>query len=400
MKGHFWRFFMIKSIKFQNFLSFYPEGEVDFSVNKHAPETFHFMECGSHRLSKASVILGPNGSGKSNVLLAIRQLKNFIAHSFSASETGNEYYGPHEAQKNKPLSFEVEFYIKKTLHKYSITLDKERVLLETLEHRLHQRMSLVYLRKYNSSKGSYDFESKELKLKGDFINMVRPNASVISTGSQFNIEKFNQIKNYWQSISFISPYIGNDIYEDSRYFYKHEDQFKKVKSYLKQLDLGLTDILIEQKERIRRDEKVDLIHLPYGVHPHKNRTFKIPFIYESFGTQRLYQILRIILPVLNHGSLCLIDEIESSLHSDMLPFLCDLFVAPESNPKGAQLLCTTHASNLLSEFSKYQVFLTEKNKNCESEIYRLDHLEGVRSDDNLSGKYLAGVYGGVPNIDI
>ena len=55
---------------------------------------------------------------------------------------------------------------------------------------------------------------------------------------------------------------------------------------------------------------------------------------------------------------------------------------------------------LMSDLSKYQIFLVEKNPECESEVYRLNDVEGVRSDDNLFKKYLAGSYGGVPDIDL
>ena len=42
--------------------------------------------------------------------------------------------------------------------------------------------------------------------------------------------------------------------------------------------------------------------------------------------------------------------------------------------------------------------LVEKNKECKSEVYRLDELKGVRRDDNIYAKYMAGAYGAVPNI--
>ena len=394
---------MIKSIKFQNFLSFYSGGEVDFAVNEHAPDTFDFMKCGGQRLSKISVILGANGSGKSNVLKAILWLRNFIVHSFSETKRENIYYNPHKAQKDQPSYFEAEFYIEQKLYKYSLKLDKERVLLEKLEHRPDQRMCLLYLRKYNASNKSYNFnDGNELKLKSDFANMVRPNASFISTGSQFNHKKLTQIKNYWEYIALSSTFLNEttNVFRSSQFYFKNKNYFDDVKKYLKQMDLGLSDIFIKEIVNKSEEDQTKFFYFPYGNHKYKNQTFEVPFVYESLGTQKLYNMLRIILPALNKGSLCIIDEIESSLHPEILPFFSHLFVSPESNPKGAQLLCTTHAPTLLNELSKYQVFLTEKNKNCESEIYRLDDLEDVRADDNLFRKYLAGAYGGVPDIDI
>ena len=392
---------MIKSIKFQNFTSFYHEGEVNFSVDDEAPKTYHFKKCGSHRLSKVSAILGANSSGKSNVLYAIIFLGRFIAHSFSETGKGINI-SSHEAQVNKPSYFEVEFYIKEQLYKFSLELDQKRVILEVLEHYINQDMKILYSRKYDASKNAYIFDpADELKIEENFKNRVRPNASVISTGSQFNYDKLNQIKNYWDCIIF-SPYDEDiNILLDSHFYFKNKNYFDKAKEYLKKLDLGLSDITIEETEQKTSKNKIETIYLPYGVHKHKSKEFKIPFIYESFGTQKLYTLLRMILPALDTGSLCVIDEIESSLHPDMLPFICNLFASEDSNPKGAQLLCTTHAPTLLSEVSsKHQIFLTKKNKDCESEIYRLDEVEGIKPDDNLFGEYLAGAYGGVPEIDV
>ena len=395
---------MIKSIQFRNFLSFYPEGRIDFSVNEHAPDTFHFTKCGHHRLSKGSAILGANGSGKSNVLKAISYLVYFIAHSFSETKEKKVYNGFHEAHRDQLSYFEAEFYVEQILHKYSLQIDKNRVLLEKLEHCPQQKMCLLYDREYDPSKDSYNFKNT-IGLKDDFITMVRSDASVISTGSQFNHKKLDQIKNYWNlafSLSPPSPLLSfetTNIFQYSKFYFENKSNFDHIKKYLKQVDLGLSDISIEKKEHTTPEGQTDTVYLPYGIHKHKNQEFKIPFIYESLGTQKLYFMLGNIFFALDSGSLFIIDEIESSLHPDMLPFILSLFVSPESNSKGAQLLCTTHAPTLLSELSKYQIFLTEKNQNCESEIYRLDDVKDVRADDNLFRKYLAGTYGGIPNID-
>ncbi|MCX5783120.1 MAG: abortive infection protein, partial [Elusimicrobia bacterium] len=47
---------------------------------------------------------------------------------------------------------------------------------------------------------------------------------------------------------------------------------------------------------------------------------------------------------------------------------------------------------------KEQVTLVEKNSDCESKTYRLDEIKGVRRDDNIYAKYMAGAYGAIPNI--
>jgi hypothetical protein len=44
------------------------------------------------------------------------------------------------------------------------------------------------------------------------------------------------------------------------------------------------------------------------------------------------------------------------------------------------------------------VILVEKNQECVSDAWRLDSVKGVRADDNLYAKYMAGAYGAIPQV--
>ena len=393
---------MIKSIMFNNFTSFSGEGKIDFSVNEHAPKTHAFKKCGDDRLSKISTILGANGSGKSNALKVISYLKRFIANSFFLKPK-HPSCNPYRLQKNKPSYFEVEFYIEQKLYKFCLKINIERVLLESLDYRPEQRMRNLYLREYNPTTNSYTFKvADELKLKKDFINMVRPNASVVSTAMQFNNERLSQIKKYWNDMNllFYRSYDPiREMLDTSHFYFKNKTYFDEAKDYIKEMDLGLSDIQIEEVKGIvvEPNSKEKILYTTSGKHQHKGKPFMLSFIEESQGTQQVYALLTLILPSLKKGTPCVIDELESSLHPDMLPFICNLFIQPKSNPYGSQLICTTHAPIIFRLLSKYQVFLTEKNKDCESEIYRLDEVEGIRPEDDLAKNYLAGAYGGVPD---
>ena len=93
------------------------------------------------------------------------------------------------------------------------------------------------------------------------------------------------------------------------------------------------------------------------------------------------------------------DEIDVNLHPEIVMSLLDLFLQPETNPKNAQLVFSTHSHLVLSKVNKYQITLVEKNINGISESWRLDEMSGVRSDDNYYLKYIAGAYGAFPNIN-
>lgn len=83
-----------------------------------------------------------------------------------------------------------------------------------------------------------------------------------------------------------------------------------------------------------------------------------------------------------------------------------MFSDPEANPRGAQMLFTTHDVTLLHTLlgddrvlDRDTVWLTEKDADGATELYPLTSLRPPpRKDDNLFRKYLLGSYGGVPRV--
>ena len=104
-----------------------------------------------------------------------------------------------------------------------------------------------------------------------------------------------------------------------------------------------------------------------------------------------------ILPVLESGGMAIIDEIDNDLHPHLLPHLIDLFKFEHTNPHQAQLIFSCHTPEVLNILKKHQIYLVQK-ENQESEAWRLDEVVGVRADDNLYAKYMAGAFDAVPNV--
>lgn len=112
----------------------------------------------------------------------------------------------------------------------------------------------------------------------------------------------------------------------------------------------------------------------------------------------MFVLLKNILNALVQGSVAVIDEFDVNLHPDIIRALYELFVQPSTNKHNAQLLLSTQSHALLNELDKYQITLVEKDEKGESDAWRLDDVDGVRSDDNYYAKYLAGAYGAVPRL--
>ncbi|MGP3427029.1 AAA family ATPase, partial [Escherichia coli] len=68
-----------------------------------------------------------------------------------------------------------------------------------------------------------------------------------------------------------------------------------------------------------------------------------------------------------------------------------------TNPHQAQLIFTCHTPEVLNRLQKHQIYLCEKQQQI-SDAWRLDEVVGVRADDNLYAKYMAGALGAVPEL--
>ncbi|CAA7626442.1 conserved hypothetical protein [Magnetospirillum sp. UT-4] len=118
---------------------------------------------------------------------------------------------------------------------------------------------------------------------------------------------------------------------------------------------------------------------------------------ESDGTRRLLVILQAAFNALDTGGLLIVDELSSSLHTKAAEAILALFCDRATNPKGAQIIATTHDTNLLrSEWLRRdQVWFTEKDEGGATHLYPLSDFR-TRPGDNFEKGYLQGRYGAIP----
>lgn len=127
----------------------------------------------------------------------------------------------------------------------------------------------------------------------------------------------------------------------------------------------------------------------------------LPLSEESAGTITLFGLAVGLLYALERGDLLVIDELESSLHPMLALEIVRLFNDPTQNPRGAQLIFTTHDTNLLGgildepALRRDQVWFTEKDRGGATHLYPLTDFE-PRKEENLERGYLQGRYGAIP----
>ena len=123
---------------------------------------------------------------------------------------------------------------------------------------------------------------------------------------------------------------------------------------------------------------------------------------ESDGTRRLMSIAPVIESVLNRGGVLLVDELERELHPRLVNFVVAKFQSKKSNTNGAQIIFTTHNTELmnLEIMRKDQIYFVDKKRtDGSSKLYSVTDFN-TKTADNIRKGYLAGKYGATPDIEV
>ena len=85
---------------------------------------------------------------------------------------------------------------------------------------------------------------------------------------------------------------------------------------------------------------------------------------ESDGTNSYFKLIGIVKEVLDEGTPLVVDELDAHLHPLLTKHLVSLFNSVEFNPNGAQLIFTSHNTNLLDldVLRRDQIWFAEKDE--------------------------------------
>lgn len=405
---------MLHSYAFRNFHSFRERTEVSFALTQKAgAHGWDAVSPSGQRLATALAVIGANGAGKTSLIKPLAFLNWFIVHSFRSQPTAHIPVKPHFAAPEEPIEFELEADdLGGTLWRYVLKLTPERVLHEAVYRRPNRKrakFSYVFERDWDESAKEFI-----IKMDDDFdlslseAKKVRPNASLISTAVQYGVEVAQQLvgANVASNIKQMGRVDADFGFHNAAVFFHDNSALKQqMETLLRDLDFGLSGVEIRKIDMVAPPEMKlpDGMKMPpqyqvLGVHTLKDGSkHELHMLEESSGTRTAFTQLWYLLSVLADGGIAVIDELESDLHPHMIAPLLDLFASPHTNPHNAQIIFTSHSIEVISLLGKSQVILVEK-KDCVSEAWRLDSMEGVRTQDNLYAKYMSGAYGAVPQI--
>ncbi len=393
---------MIKNFKVKNFYSF--KNEVSINFDREDKEDIY---------KNIFFLYGHNASGKTNFLKAFSFLSWFATSSWKSLEADEDIpLDTYKFCKNNDgiSSFEIVFSTKNDkTYKYLIELTEKKVIQERLwlqNEKQRTTFSTLFKRVWDSKKEQYNSDYRNFWVSESSLNEMmqnRNNCSVISVLNHIKQKETLPIIDALWSIESNVNLMGKRAYDQleeiikvSQFYKRKEEIQKKVINLIKHLDIELDTM--EWEQVFHKDDKEKFIYLPKLNHKNSSgEIYNLPFMYESSGTKNLYIILQWIVAVLNQGGMAVLDEIDADLHPLVVRKLLKYFTNPKNNPFGAQLIVSTHSTELMNMLSKENIFFAEKNEELESSIFSLSEIGGVRNTEDFSKKYLSGAYGGIMN---
>jgi len=395
------------------------------------------------RLLRTAAIYGANASGKSNLVKALRFMRNFILNSSRESQAADainvEPFELSTQTEEQPSFFEVVFLLEGTRFRYGFEVTAQQVVAEWLYRTPTRREAKLFDRRLDDIQLGASFKEGH-----NLQQRTRPNALFLSVVAQFNGEVASAILRWFAELN---ARLGVKDIADRKDTLRllEKDEYKdKIVQLVQQLDLGIQDLYLEPRagstdtpslpntvdvsydelkvssaaaflaqyvrsKQGNKQPEAQTVHRVFDDQGQQvsSRTFNLDQ-HESEGTKKLFGLAGSLVPALEQGLVVIVDELDARLHPLVTCAIINLFNNPETNPKNAQLIFTTHDTNLLQNtmFRRDQIWFIEKDRFGASHLYSLVEFKvssgessgKVRNDASFEKDYIQGRYGAIPFI--
>lgn len=394
--------YMILEFCVGNYLSIKDELKISFvatSLKESLPETNDLVSIlgAGVSLVRSAVIYGANASGKTNVLKAIAFYKHFIMDSFKNSQAGEaidvENFRLNATTVKTPTTMEATFTDGAFIYRYGFEVDSKAVRAEWLYRRINKKRAKeveVFYREEDTTT-----VHPKSPLIQDLVNkkMVRGNALLLSTAAQFNEPTAVNVLHWLGDTQVLFCSEDEKLWAQAIRRLDDENVRDRITRFARYADLGIESITkidnrIVSNHRQYDDEGCEVNNVAFSFNGN-----------ESEGTIKYFSLSYPIIDALDNGKRLFVDELDSKLHPLLVRKIITLFNSSETNPKGAQLLFTTHDTFLLGAglFRRDQVWFTQKDSFGATEAYSLAEYK-IRGNSPFEKEYLQGRFGATPII--
>ncbi|HNX02840.1 MAG TPA: ATP-binding protein [Candidatus Cloacimonas sp.] len=421
---------MIITFSVQNFLSIRDKVTLDFrATSDKTLEEYYVVsvEKPKRRILRAAMIYGANASGKTNLLMALDFLQQFISDTSTNKEIPIPIV-PFAMDEDKPSIFEVEFLQKGIVYSYYLELNEKCIIQENLSYFPQGRRSTVFSRNLidkNEFKYQYSWKNASVdKKQQDALELTVQNQSILSKIATMQYSGVLQEARNWftGTMNPILDYTTDLLNFNYLTYLDSSEQKKKYKplylELLKRADFWIEDFNMEKKiislgdlppslraeieekhkEREGNKQIGELYRLKKEfTHKTPSGTFVLNYNLESAGTQSFFGLIGILFELIYKNRIVPIDEIESSLHIDLIIHFITTFLR---NKGGGQLIFTSQNTAILKEkdiLRRDAIWITDRKEDGSTSLTSVSDYP-VRKEHSIESIYRKGLIGGLPNL--
>lgn len=419
---------MLVNFTIKNFRSFQKECTFSMeacSIKEHKDVV---ITTGKYNILPLAVFYGANSGGKSNFIKALYTMKSMVIRSVRLNDGDTLPYDPFaldESSDTLPTFFEIEFIKADTAFRYGFEYDRKEIISEWLyEKKIGEKEYELFVRSHDlidvSRKRFPEGEGKE--------DLTNPNRLFLSLVAQLKGVKSNLVMHWFNTCNIVSG-ITNEDYENYTLdmFLKHLNGADQAQTFFQDLQLGFNKFSVKIvdlpkdafdsapiaiKSKFEKDLASGYIVEPITTHNVYDRNGRIVMErsfnknqMESEGTKKVIDMSGPIFDTLNEGKTLIVDELDAKLHPLLTRNIVLLFMTPQINRHGAQLIFATHDINLLDLeiIRRDQIWFAEKDNVDSTDIYSLVEFKDedgkkVRNDRDIRRDYIRGRYGAIPFI--
>jgi AAA15 family ATPase/GTPase len=417
---------MLVEYRTSNTLSFKDMAELSMVASKdktHDGEnTFIFDNI---KFLRSAVIYGANGSGKTNLINTFSYMRSLVLGQISLKDFS---FKLDSACRNRPSYFEVVFYDSDNKrYRYGFETSEKEIVAEWLFYAKTTRETMLFTReKQDVTLGRTSFnEGKGL------IEKTKEDKLFLSVVSELNGEIAQSVTAWFNDINIRSGLVSSHHDTLHKIMKEGEPYRKRVLDILHSFDIQMEDFVIKERAKVPLEipnikgmpenvkkllkamksymDEEDYTPEPQVITTRKSYkngkdvgTVELDLLEnESDGTKKLFELAGYIVDVLDDGGCLIVDELESKLHPLITKQLVNIFNSNTLNKLNAQLIFTTHDTNLLkgSHLRRDQIWFTEKDRFGSSHLYSLaEYKEKPRKDASLEKDYIRGRFGAIPFI--
>jgi AAA15 family ATPase/GTPase len=393
---------MIHYLKIKNFGPIKDEMEINFEVADSNGLDHYVVEMPDKiQLIKLIYIYGANASGKTTILNVFEFLRDLLIHPKNEKEDVLDFepFLFCDRPYSRHSFIELAFYVSDIRYIYNLEFTKTSIISEKLVFYQTKKPTELFSRSTDLKKrfSRIDFGSK-IKVPAREKDLLESNTlhnnTVLGAYAKTNVDipELEALNKWFISFFFGLITSNHRLNEFTSMLIERDPQANVwINTLLNKADSQLMEVKVGKP----------LFHEINFIHKISDtKTYTLPYESESSGTKKYFGLAGPLYDVIHYPRLLCIDELETSLHPDLMKYYLQVFLL---NAQKSQMLITTHSTALLENedfIRRDALWFCEKQETGAINLYSAADFDSntLRRDTSIQKAYKTGRLGAKPNL--